>query len=354
MELIKYNNINGKIFEDFHFKHNTYLNKCINCKETYILKNKDNFIGIYKYKDNIELYFKRFTTNKNLDEMLNYILNHKDFKSIDQIVACISVKNNQLKQIVNTVISNHFGSPQLHHVTLNDNMFKTPKLILVYGCNETHNINKLVDEIKDKLIHHSNDINFSKSDIKFFSELLELPYETGGDIKKLNKDTYEVNKKSIINGEFADIELIPTTYNFHTHPKPVYNERGNLTFAAWFSGVDIRYIVANIPFGLREHFLIAAEGIYKLKPTQDFIKEYKKLNDNTQEKIVNELFELFAKLEDKRVVKKKNVLSINSETIKHFNDFFVIINSLNSSQFKNLKGDYTLFDLEFKFWENFK
>lgn len=353
MELIKYNNINPDIFQEFHFKHKTYLNKCTNCSATYILKYHNNYLGIYKYKNSIEIYIKRFTTPHDLEEMIEYVINH--FK-VKNIIACISIKSDHLKEIANILYENNFDCPQLHTSTPNGNIFKIPKLIMIYNCNKNgnvHNINKLVTDIQNKLLN-TNDFSFSKSDISFFKGLLELPYESGGDIKKINEHLYKVNRNSIVDGQFDTIELTPTTYNFHTHPIPVYNEKNNLTFAAWFSGVDIRYIVGNIPYGLKEHFLISAEGIYRLRPTKQFISEFKKLNDKQQEHIVEQLFNIFANLEDKRVVKKKNVLRINSDTIKSFNDFFVIINSINSSHFKSLKKDFTLFDLEFKFWENFK
>lgn len=348
MELKKYNNINSQVFKDFHFKHKTFLNKCTNCKETYILKNKNNYLGIYKYPDNIEIYIKRFTLPNNLGDMLEYIL--KNFK-VKDVIAVVSIKNKNLKKIVNVLEQKDFGCPQVHTQTVNDNMFKFPKIMFRHGCDKKgHNLNKLVDEIKRK-VYHVDNIDFSKSDLNYFKELLELPYETGGDIIKKG-NTYKINRKKMTNGKFDTIELTPTKYNFHTHPKPVYNEKNNLTFAAWFSGVDIRYIVANIPYGLKEHFLVAAEGIYKLKPTPYFTREYKKLSEKKQIEIADDLFNVFADLEDIRVVQKKNVLSINNDTIKNFNEFFVTINSLNSSHFKYFNNDFTLFDLEFAFWED--
>ena len=38
MELKKYNNIDPKVFQDFHFKYKTFLNKCTDCKDTFIFK----------------------------------------------------------------------------------------------------------------------------------------------------------------------------------------------------------------------------------------------------------------------------------------------------------------------------
>ena len=89
-----------------------------------------------------------------------------------------------------------------------------------------------------------------------------------------------------------------------------------------------------------------------MKPTPAFIKDYKKLSENKQDKLTEELFNIFADLEDYRVVKKKNMLSINKETIKNFNEFFVTINSMNSSHFEYFNNDFTLFDLEFSFWND--
>ena len=78
-----------------------------------------------------------------------------------------------------------------------------------YGCEKKgHNLNKLVDDIKKK-VDNKDHINFSKDDLNYFQELLELPYETGGDIKKTG-NKYKINRKKITNGEFDNIELMPT------------------------------------------------------------------------------------------------------------------------------------------------
>jgi len=345
MKLIKYKDINPTIFQKYHFDYNTFLRECSSCN-MYILEYNDEYLELYEYENSIEVYVSRCI--KELDEIVPFI----ESKFDKEIYYCISIDNVCLKRIVKQI---GYGCPQLSVKSENGNIYKFPKLILKKNCNDKHNVTKLVNDI-EKSFNKIENLKFSKEDLNYFKSLLSLQYESGGEIKKINKELYKINMKSVIEGNETDIDLTPTPYNFHTHPSSVYNEKGNKTFVAWFSGVDIKYIIGNIPYSLKEHFLITVEGIYRLRVTPQFKNAYLELNERQQNRITDKLYHLFANLEDKRVVyKEKNILKINSETIKSFNDFFVTINSLNSSHFPRYFDDknFLIFDLTFKLWENF-
>lgn len=351
MKLIEYSKISPSIFKKYHFQFKTYLKECKECADAYLLVDGNNFVEIYEYKDDVEVYFDR-CINKNINNQIEFL--EDKFKN-KNICIYVSVKNKCLKTILNNLSKKDYGCPKIVMKTRNKNMFKTPKLVLKQNCKHEHDNKKLVDQI-EKNFNTKEDFCFPKKDLERLKKLLDLNFESGGSISKIDDKNYKLKEDTIIEGKDDNIDMDPTTYNFHTHPKSVYTDEDGHNFAAWFSGVDIRYIVGNIPFGLKEHFLITNEGIYRLRATKQFSTAFKKLSTKNQEKIIRKLYNMFADLEMKRIIKeKKNRMRINSTNIKHFNDFFVTTNSVNSSMFPKLfKQDFVFFDLDFKFWKDFK
>ena len=352
MELIKYEDISPKIFEKYHYDFNTYVRKCKKCKEVFILKDENNIIEIYEYINNIEVYFDR-CMNKNFARQIDFIENN--FRK--KIIMLISVKNKCLYKFIDYLNKRGYGCPKIIVKSKNNTMFKTPKLRLKQNCldNDPHNMKKIIDEI-EKSFHINHKFDFYKKDLIYLKSLLDLPNETAGEIKKKGQNLYSINYKSITKGNEGSVDMEPKPYSFHTHPKSVYidAERGN-SFVSWFSGVDIKYVTGNIPHGMKEHFLVTIEGIYRLKPTQKFVEEYKGLNSTNQGKVLKKLYKMFGDLEKERETDiNANTNKLNASNIRTFNDFFVTINSVNSSLVKKLKGDYTLFDVSFKFWKDFK
>eukprot|EP00122_Pirum_gemmata_P021544 Pgem_evm3s20065 len=93
---------------------------------------------------------------------------------------------------------------------------------------------------------------FSIEDQMYLDYLLDDDIEHGGDIK-LNK--------IVVGDDDMGINLDPTAYNFHTHPRKFY--RNEKTYSAYFSGIDIKYIIRNSMDKLKQHLLFLQDAKMK-------------------------------------------------------------------------------------------
>ena len=194
---------------------------------------------------------------------------------------------------------------------------------------------------------------FSDSDLFLFNKLLDEPVEYGGAIScQPQAPYYKVNRQSLVKGDNnMGVDLNPTAFNFHTHPRKFY--RTEKTFSAYFSGVDIKYIVRNIAYDLRQHFLITHEGIYVIECSKLFRTIYLTVPERCKSKMVNFLFDFFYKLEKKRR-SPKNVMKMNRETLPIHRNVITKIKDLKISNlpdcYKNFfdtNANRTLFTLKF-------
>lgn len=330
MKIVSYENIKPKIIQKFH-ENDMYINGTNNM---FLL---EDMIEIFEYKNVVDIYFDRCFPLDN-DDVIKYIkfVENKFKKSTN---VYISVKNPCVKKIVNRLEDQGYGCPRVVVKSINNVLFKTPKIIITKDC-ETVSKLQLVDNYEPV-------VKFSKNDIEYFKKLLTKQFEYGGIIKRTKSGIYRIVRSSVIKGNKDTIDLDLSQYNFHTHPESVYE--GN--FVGWFSGEDVKYIIYNSLLGLDYHFLISKEGIYRIGMTKEFISEGKNMDEQKLDDIVNYIYNMFVQLEYVRF--NNETENIDSTTIRIFNDFFVIINSINSKWF-NLSGDYRLFNLEFKKWNHFK
>eukprot|EP00122_Pirum_gemmata_P002154 Pgem_evm1s1952 len=161
---------------------------------------------------------------------------------------------------------------------------------------------------------------FSNQDLDLFQRLLDEPVEYGGQItkKKSGTPTFQIQRSSIVRGDKnMGVNLYPTSHNFHTHPRLFYKQEK--TYSAYFSGVDIKYIISNIPFNLKRHFLVAHEGIYSIECSTEFSKLFLSVHDQRcRDDMVDYVFDVFYDLENERK-DSQNILSLNSKTRIKFN-----------------------------------
>ena len=328
MKLIPYEKINSGILQKFH-KQDVFINGLDNM---FLLQ---DVIEIFEYKNNVDIYFDRcFPLLRNTYDYIKFV--EEKFKKSTNVY--ISIKNPCLQKIIKKLELEGYNCPRTVSKSLNNVEFKTPKIILTRGYCK----NKLR---KPNL--KNSEITFDISDVNFFKSLLNEKFESGGVIEKHN-GKYKIVKSSVTKGKKDNIDLDISPYNFHTHPYSVYGDN----FSGWFSGDDVKYIIFNSFLGLKEHFLITVEGIYRLGVSKKFLST--KFKKNQLDDIVNYIFEMFLQLEDMRQVDNFKTTDVShKKTVRVFNDFFVIINSIHSSWFK-LKGDFRIFNLDFKKWEHFK
>ena len=327
MKLVKYKNIDDSVLQLFH-NNDVFIHGDDNM---FLLEDS---IEVFEYPKVVDIYFDR-CSSKNYIEYINFV--EKKFKRSTNVY--ISTKNPCVNTILSDLEKQGYGCPRIVSKSLNKNIFKTEKIIVTNGClNHT--------ELDYKT---NDDFNFGKKDVAFFKSLLMNDHETGGIIKKQD-DNYKIIKKSLVKGSSNNIDLEISEYNFHTHPLSVYEDN----FAGWFSGDDIKYIIYNSFHGLKEHFLITLEGVYRLSITPEFRKAKKNISSKQLDEIVEYIYNMFVQLEDKRHVDGVHKIGIdNKKVVRTFNDFFVIVHSITSKWFK-LKGNYRLLNLEFKKWYQFK
>lgn len=199
---------------------------------------------------------------------------------------------------------------------------------------------------------------FPTEDIIYLHGLLDQPHEFGGQIlvnwprrlpihKRNNTELFKliqrrkgshghvkepplfsVKGNTVTRGKADGISLRVTPYNFHTHPKYIYKRSDHRTFAGWFSGLDMEYIVGNITAGLQAHLLITPEGLYVLGVTEAFASLFVELPLRCQESIIQGVKKTFSKLEKERI-SPKNILTLNEHTIKILDNFLFYLENFN-------------------------
>lgn len=348
-KILNYNSLDANKLKEFHTKGNNFIIKCQDCNNSYIYyDDNNNLVTIFEYDDNIDIFLNNY--NKNLIKDIK-IINNKFDKDIN---INIPVINEKVDDIVKILSNNGYKCVNISYESKNNVLFKVPMIIISLSSKNKCNSSKIYKNIKEKFAFQSKDkIYFSKSDKDKLKKLLKLNYESGGKIKKLDKGNYKLVGDIKKGDEDQNIFLEPTEYNFHTHPAPFYKYKENQSFAGWFSAVDIEYILYNSLYGLKEHFLITPEGIYRLRLTKEFREKFKNLNETCQTKVVNKISKIFEKLERKRTFKTKNILQLNNDTLPIFNEFFIFVNSLNVSNLPICfprDSNFILFDIDFEFW----
>jgi hypothetical protein len=329
MKIVSYEKIKPKVIHKFH-RNDSYVN---GLDHMFLV---DDMIEIFEFKNVVDIYFDRcFPLDREGITYINTV--EKKFKK--SVNVYISIKNPCMDKIIVKLGEQGYGCPRVVVKSINNVLFKTPKIIVTNHC-KTKSKLQLGDFSEPS-------INFSKNDVDYFKTLLTKQFECGGNIKYTKSGMYKIVRSSVIKGDKDTIDLDISQYNFHTHPKSVYD--GN--FVGWFSGEDIKYIIYNSLLGLDYHFLVTMEGVYIIGMTKEFISDSKIFGEKKLDDIVDYIYNMFVQLEDLRFNNKSN--TIDDTTVRIFNDFFVIINSINSKWF-NLSGNYRLFNLEFKKWNHFK
>jgi len=324
-----------------------YMNKCLDCSDTYYLIDKDdnfNIVIIHEFQSHLELYFIK-QSSKNILLKKQLVTIRKKFPN-KKIIVGLNLISNNFKILLNNLIKNGFCCP-----SISDN--KSGKITCMYLTESKNSdkeftlseANRILKEYrcsKDNFIFREDDIEHIKS---YLSENVE--YAGKFKHQKFKDDiVLTLDKSTIVSGsdtsQTVNLEAYP--FSFHTHPTIFYSYPGNNTFSGWFSALDIKYILNNSLRGVKTHFLFTQEGMYSLTVCPDFIEYMKSANKNERMKEVNKIITKFIELEgDRAAPTQDDVSKINKRTINQFIKFFQCVNGM-----KDVNGN-PIFILDFVF-----
>jgi len=272
----------------------------------------------------------------------------------------ININNLNFTTILDTFISNGFNSPYTSTINplfneIEPSVCLTRQNIPTDPNSSTHTLKKVyygLQQYKKKNNSCSIHMKFKKNCLTFLEECSkkglnikkdETQKEISGDIvitdiiKKANKFIYiiGVNKSSIRSGEEESVNVAPTRYNFHSHPKDAYIRHS--VSLGWPSSTDYLGVLG---LGLKTifHCVSTLEGIYIIS----FSNHWASKPDKISKKFVEKNFEIDQN--DTGYNVKEYLNHVNNITYKKYPIFIV--------QFLSWKEGGKVFKISFPKNEN--
>ena len=329
-------------------------------KDPYVFIN--DVVTIYLFNNTIEIYIVRHSPE--IQKYIRFLQYDKKYKDKNMVIA-INLNDLEFEKTIDDVVGMGFCNPQIAEKYSDKFPLKSPVLFLVNTCGirkTKSSIKQIAKKMRVDYLKNTDRYIFKIDDLKYIYSLLSENVEYGGeftptDLEKthflaLNKDTIAKG-----NEKTQTIKMQVYPYSFHTHPEKFYRHTDNKAFAGWFSAMDINYLINNHMDGMKTHFLFTPEGMYSLSLRDDFIDYYSKLTYRQKNVVSDTLMDIFIQQErNRKVVNKKDLVSINQNTIFKFVDFFKLVNTISSNSLpdevltkKDKTDPFLLFNMDFAY-----
>tara|TARA_Y100000591_G_C21837233_1_gene703286 strand:+ start:538 stop:1629 length:1092 start_codon:yes stop_codon:yes gene_type:complete len=268
------NNLNVNLDKHVYNKYKKNI-KCFQDKTQYICG--------FSYEQIFEIIHLKIFNNSLLElinQKYNYIIVNIPIVTKKKIIKQINqLRKYKIGQLEYIKITPYFFFNSIQNV---NNMMQ---LKFQTNIKKTFNYNKLKKEVDIYFLQEKKVCQikcmFDKKTIKKLTTFLNNKKETGGIfyVKNVNHDfignVYSIHFHEKVSSELESVDIIDTSYNFHTHPKEAYiNHNCEL---GWPSTDDLlTFLHSFIHYNTCFHVISTLEGLYILSIDKNCLSKIKK------------------------------------------------------------------------------